>query len=149
MGQKVYQFLVKGIQEGLSGTEIMKILREKGLGYRLQDFYNDLRILKGEIQKWDTMRFVPKEKIISERLYTPTTSPLPTKFSTIFRIDYYDPETGKKNSSYITIHHDTPMRRQDLEEMAMKTFLEGVEDYTGQTSVQILKIVPERGFKRI
>lgn len=148
-GQKVYHFLIEGIEKGLSGTEIMSILREHGLGYRLSDFYSDLRILRGEMTRWDTMKYVPKGKVISERLYTPTTTPLPTKFSTTVRVYYFIPETGEKDSQCVTVHHDTPLRREEIETLAEEIFRKNVVDYTGYEDVEILKLVPERGFMRV
>lgn len=127
----------------------MKILREHGLGYRLTDFYNDLRILRGEALRWDTMKYVPREKVITERLYTPTTTPLPTRFSTILRVEYQDTETGETGETYITLHHEAPLRRIELEEMAAKTVLEESEEYTGYTRIKVLNVVPERGFIRV
>ncbi|MEM1710623.1 MAG: hypothetical protein QW820_07010 [Sulfolobales archaeon] len=148
-GQRVYHFLIKGIQEGLSGTEIMKTLRERGLGYRLTDFYNDLRVLKGEISKWDTMKFVPKDKVISERLYTPVTTTYPAKFATVFRIEYMDEATGLKDVRYVTVNHDAPMRRNDLEEKAVDTFYTDLEGYEAYGLIRILRVIPERGFRRL
>lgn len=148
-GQRVYHFLIEGLKRGLSGTEIMEILREHGLGYRLTDFYNDLRILRGEMKRWDTMKHVPRDKVITERLYTPTTTPLPAKFSTVLRVEYQDVETGEIGETYVTVHHDAPMRRRDLEELAISTVLSDVEEYTGCTRIRIRKVIPERGFVRL
>lgn len=148
-GQRVYHFLIEGLKQGLSGTEIMKILREHGLGYRLTDFYNDLRILRGEMMRWDTMKYVPREKVITERLYTPTTTPLPSRFSTVMRVEYINLETGEEGETYITLHHDTPLKRLELEEMAAKAVLEESEEYTGYTHIKVRKVVPERGFIRV
>lgn len=149
MGQKVYQFILRGLSEGKSGIEIMKTLREQGLGYRLSDFYNDLRLLKGETVKWDTMRYVPREKVVTERLYTPTEKPIPTNFLTIMRIDYIDLMTMKKNYVYVSVHHEAPMKRIDLENEALLTIYERSVDYGILFDYKIINIVPERGFKRV
>lgn len=148
-GQRVYHFLLKGIQEGLSGTEIMKMLRERGLGYRLTDFYSDLRILKGEMGKWDTMKFVPKDKVISERLYTPVMTTYPTKFTTVFRIEYIEKTTGQKGERFIAVNHDAPMKRRELEEVAVSTFYEDLEGYGVFGDIEVTRVVPERGFMRL
>lgn len=147
-GQRVYQFLLRGIKEGLPGTKIMEELRKHGLGYRLQDFYNDLRILRGEIKKWDTMKFVARNKVISEKLYTPVETPLKYKFTTVMRVEYINLDTGEKEEMYIGINHDNPMRREDLEEMALRIAQEQLEEYTGVTRGKILRAIPERGFRR-
>ncbi|MEM4979010.1 MAG: hypothetical protein QXZ58_08320 [Candidatus Nezhaarchaeales archaeon] len=148
-GQRVFHFLIKGIQEGLSGTEIMHILRQHGLGYRLSDFYNDLRVLKGETLRWDTMKYVPRDKSISERLYTPTTTTGPTRFVTVFEAKIQDTITGEVYTTYLSVNHDYPMRRSELEEQAESTLHQNPEGYDLPFSIRVLKLTPVRGFRRL
>ncbi|MEM1726592.1 MAG: hypothetical protein QXH85_05690 [Candidatus Bathyarchaeia archaeon] len=148
-GKRVFNYLIKGIQEGLSGTEIMRVLREHGLGYRLSDFYNDLRILKGETLKWDTMKYVPRDKMISERLYTPTLRGGERKFLTVFEATVYDPSTGERFTTYVSVGHDTPMRRIELEEEARELLETKPELYQMEYGYVVEKLIPIRGYVRV
>lgn len=148
-GKKAYHFILRGLTEGLSGTEIMKILREHGLGYRLSDFYNDLRILKGESIKWDSMKFVPRDKVISDRLYTPTELVSLNKYVTICEVEYIDTLTGEKKKSYVAVGHDAPLRRRDIEELAEETINYSPLQYLETEVYKIINVKPVRGFKRI
>lgn len=148
-GQRVYHFLIDGLKKGLPGTEIMKTLRQHGLGYRLQDFYNDLRILKGEMEKWDTMKFVPRFKVISDKLYTPSEK-VSKNFMTVFEITYFDPEVGEYISQHVAVGHNAPMRRADLEQEALNVFCRYPKfDSVEECRNSIAKIMPVRGFKRV
>jgi len=148
-GKRVINYLLKGIQEGLSGTEIMRILREHGLGYRLSDFYNDLRILKGETMKWETMKYVPKEKVISERLYTPTLKAGERKFLTVFEAIVYDPLTGERFTTYVSVGHDAPMKRAELEEEARELLEAKPKLYQMEYGYVVERLMPVRGYVRV
>lgn len=148
-GRRALSFILKGLEEGLSGKKIIELLREHGLGYRLSDFYNDLRILKGEMKRWDTMKYVPKDKVISEKLYTPTEKMGKNKFITVFKLDVVDLLTGEKRIEHVSVGHDFPMRRKDLEEMAIKAITGKPERYDLSPLVEVIKIMPVKGFVRI
>lgn len=148
-GRQVWHVLYRGVKEGLSGTEIMRILREQGLGYRLADFYNDLRLIKGETLKHETMKYVRRDYIISERLYTPSPHTGKFKFITNYRIDYIDLITGEKGTMYTSIGHDAPMRRKDLDELALQTAGIRLPGYEGIQLYEITRVIPVGGYKRI
>ncbi len=148
-GKKVYHFLISGIRQGLPGTKILDELRKHGLGYRIQDFYNDLRILKGEILRHDTMKYVPKDRIISEKLYTPAVYTAKGNFITRFYIELRNIMTGETYIEYTSVVHDTPMRRMDLEKLAEETIKIKYTDYLGITEVEITKIMPVGGYRKI
>ena len=148
-GRKVYQFILSGIQRGLSGAQILRELRELGEGYRIQDFYNDLRIIKGEAARWDTMKYVRRDRVISADLYTPTTTPLPHNFITRFRVDYVDLQTNELKTLYTSVGHDIPMRRADLEDMIMMKLDEVMNVYENVMNYRIVRVMPVSGWRRV
>jgi len=147
-GRRVYQFLLKGIQEGKTGAQILRELRELGLGYRLTDFYNDLRILKGESMRWDTLKYVRRDRVISEDLYSPGNIRKDVRFLTTFEIEIEDVMTRAKSRVYVTVGHDVPMRRGELEEMALKTVESQIIHYEGWSIYRITRCVPVKGLRR-
>lgn len=148
-GKRAYHFLIQGIRQGLSGAEILRTLRQHGLGYRIQDFYNDLRILTGEARKWDTMKFVPRDKVITEKLYTPATYMAKGNFITRFEVEVLDEETGEIKILYTSVIHDTPMTRRELEEIAKETIEVRLVKYEGMMKPKVLKIMPVGGYRRV
>lgn len=147
-GRQVWQYLVKGIREGKSGAEIMRELRELGLGYRLQDFYNDLRIIRGEELRWDTLKYVRRDRVISEDLYSLGNIRKDVRFLTTFEIEIEDLETRQRKTVYVTVGHDIPMRREDLEEIALSPVLENVSEYEGWVNFRVTKVTPVKGLRR-
>jgi hypothetical protein len=139
---------VRGIREGKSGVEIMKELRELGLGYRLTDFYNDLRIIKGEGMKWDTLKYVRRDRVISEDLYSLGNIRKDVRFLTTFEVEIEDLVTRQRKTVYVTVGHDIPLRRADLEEIALAPITENIPEYEGWTSYTIRRVVPVKGLRR-
>lgn len=148
-GRRAFAFILKGIREGLSGAEILRQLRAHGLGYRTSDFYNDLRIIQGAEKAWDTMKHVPKDKIITERLYMYNPEIRANNFITRFQVEYIDPVTGEKMTDYVSVAHESPMRRIDLEEEAKEAIQCKYGDYEVCVPLQITRIIPVGGFRRV
>lgn len=149
LGRELYHYLVRGIYEGKSGTEILSGLRELGRGYRLTDFYSDLRILKGETLKWDTMKYVREEYTISDRLYTPAVYTAKYPYITRFEVTLQDPETGELYTAHTSVGHEVTMRRADLEALAEENIAKRQELYHELEGFEIIHIKPVGGFKRV
>jgi len=147
-GKKLYHFILKGIQQGLPGAEILRQLRELGQGYRIKDFYNDLRIIKGETLKWDTMKFVRRDRVISPDLYTPSPA-ASANFITRFEIVLRDPVTGYKKTVYVSIGHEAPMRRIDLETIVLEDYIKRGMQLYDEAMYRIESIKPMGGFRRV
>jgi len=147
-GKQLFHFIAKGIELGKSATQILKELRELGLGYRMQDFYNDVRIIKGEMLKWDTMKFVPRENIISESLYTPSER-AKAPFVTKVLVQYKNLETGEVKEKVISILHDHPMKREEIEEIAKDIISRHIPEYEKWNRWRFTKSMPLSGFRRI
>jgi hypothetical protein len=148
-GRRLYQFLLKGLNEGKSGAQILRELRELGEGYRIQDFYNDLRILKGETERWDTMKHVRRDRTISEDLYTPLRFSGPGLFMTRFRVMIRDMQTGERIELYTSIFHGAPMLRGELEELVTEKINYMIEHYPSAFNWAIENITPVQGFRKV
>jgi len=146
-GKQLYHFILSGIQKGLSGAEILRQLRELGEGYRIQDFYNDLRIIKGETLKWDTMKYVRRDRVITEDLYTPAVK-TKAPFITRFYVELYNPITGEVSPVYVSVAHTSPMRREDLEDIALQYITPKVGEYEEWSKYEVRKIYPVGGFRQ-
>jgi hypothetical protein len=147
-GRQLYSFILKGLQEGKSGAEILRELRELGEGYRIQDFYNDLRIIKGEMPRWDTLKYVRRDRVISEDLYSPADLKIDRRFLTRIYIEIENPLTGERKSVVVGIGHDTPMRRKDLEDLALDKVIPHIEEYEQWSAYKVRKIYPIQGLRK-
>lgn len=70
-GREVAHFLMWAANEGLSGAEVLEILRMHGLGYRTQDFYNDWRIITSISRKVPALRSVRWDRRVSFEAHEP------------------------------------------------------------------------------
>ncbi len=146
-GQQLYHFILRGIREGYKPTEFLELLRKQGLSYRMTDFYKDWKILSGEALRHDTMKHVPRDKVISDRLYTPAAYWAKAPYETRFYFEYVDMDTGEIRSGYTTVLHEAPMKRKDLEAIAEETIRIRAENYEGSSNIRIRKLYPVGGYK--
>ena len=126
---------------GLSGRQLLLMLREKGLGYRTQTFYNDYRIVRESVKKWENMKYIRKDRLIPEHWYSETLTPLETNYQTTFEIEAFDIRLNTRVTRYVTVGHDTIMRRADLERLASS-----VAQGTSPTLI-IERIIPTRALR--
>lgn len=141
-------FLLRGIREGLSGMEIMRALREQGLGYRLTEFYHDLRLLKGASERWDRVKYVPKDKIPSEELYVPSTLKVPSKYLTFFECEMRNRVTGEKVTKYFGVQHDVRYPVSVLEDMLHEFTEEWVRESPQYEEWDIVSAKPFKTLRR-
>ncbi len=140
-GRQLWGFLERMFREGYSATEALETLREHGLGYRMTDFYKDWRIISGAVEKADRMKYVRRDYVISERLYTPGESRTGKRFVTTMKVKALDLITGETQDVYVKIGHDVPMIRADLEEMA--------KDITRRYNQLPLEAMPVGGIRNV
>jgi len=124
---------------------VYNVLKQYGLSYRRQDMLNDWNIIKGYEKMRNTMKYVPRAKLISDKLYIPTSKPLPKKYTTKFYVKVLNRRTKAVEPRFAVIRHDSTLRRQDLEEDVMKMFEQAKE--VGSEDVDILSLMPIAGWK--
>jgi hypothetical protein len=156
LSQRLAQsFIISGIMKGLSGNQILKALREQGLGYRTSEFYRDYQYWRQAYEKSIRMRYTRRDSVISEDRYIETYSRVRGGYQTVFRVDVFDRSTLERKSFYVTVIHEhyengvlVPDRgqiytRAELEEKALQAFQYRVT--AGQYEVE--NIVPVMGWK--
>lgn len=119
-GRQVFNFLLKGAKEGLSGADVLRTLRQHGLGYNKQIFYRDYRIVKVAQGRWDSMKWTPHNRIIPEEYYKTAKSPLRGNYMTTVKIRALDTETSEIVDRYVTIFHDRLKTREEIESEAIE-----------------------------
>jgi len=140
-GIRAFSFLQKGISEGLSGRAILSELKEAGLSYRWSTFYRDLRLIRASEKDWSTLKYNPHNRVLPEESYKTAKAPLETNFQTTFKVRGVNSETGEIEDHFITIGHDTPMLRGELEEEVLE--LIGTES----VAFEPIEVMPVRALK--
>jgi len=148
-GRRLSGFLISALEKGLSGRQILEILRRQGLGYRMTVFYQDLRILKGVVEVAEAMKYVPKDKVISDRLYVPANLKVPQRYITKFRVEVENVITGERKTTYFTIAHDVTLPRSVLEAMVEEAYESWITESPQFSVERIVSIMPVGGMKRL
>lgn len=108
-GRKVWQFLEKGIRQGLSFNQIIRLAREQGIGYRRADMLHDLRVISKAIGNFDWLKRMPKNRIIDEEVAVKTKYPTPKRFMVTFEVKVFNRDTGETLTKYFTVGSDYRM----------------------------------------
>jgi len=118
-------YLRGAVARGWSSNRIIERARELGLPtYRRSEMLRDIRILRGEAEVAERMKYVRRDAVISERLYLPSKTYLPTRYVTTVELRGFDLETGESFRKHVTLAHDTLRRREELEDIAMEIALD-------------------------
>jgi hypothetical protein len=127
-------------------NQVYNALKKYGLAYRRQDMLRDFNILKGYQQVRNLMRYIPKEKSIPETHYIPMEKLKKGNYYTVYRVEGINKKTKEYETKYVTVVHDSILRRKDLEDDIGKMFEQGEEQ--GSDPFEIRKLVPSQGFRR-
>lgn len=138
-GQTEFGYILRGIRKGLSGTQILGILQDSNRGYRVSTFFEDFRSITKSYQKWDRMKFVRRDFVISEKHYSYVQVRMDNRYQTTIRVRGYNMHTGEQVERNVTIGHDTVQVRQVLEDLAAEL----VQDTSPDLIIESL--MPEMG----
>lgn len=87
-----------GVARGWSGVAILDALREVNLGYRMTNFYDDLRRIKGVGVESRYVKALPETSSVPRRYMVETPSEIwhiPEPHKGVFGVSLFDPETGE------------------------------------------------------
>jgi len=124
-GTRVAGYIMKGLEQGMSGRGILSVLRPEGLGYRTQDFYRDVGVVNRALETWERLKFVRRDSVPSESRYLPSKTILPDRYTTTIRFEALNPDTGEWRTIHKHVAHTTLRTRGELEEEAEKAWKSG------------------------
>jgi len=137
---KAFDFMMKAVEEGLSGRKTMKALREAGYKFSNEAFWRDWNRTKNVLQKFEDAKAVPEDREISPRYYEKSAHVFRKRFNTVVKIKIWDTKEWDLIEKRIAIGHDIPVSKRILEQYAREIF-ERNEQYKNQ---EFLGIEPEQ-----
>lgn len=143
-GMKVWQFLEKGIRQGLSFNQIIQLAREEGISYRRKDMLHDLRVVSRAIGNFDWVKRAPKNRIIDEEVAVRTKYPTPKRFMVTFRVTLYNNQTGEELTKFFTVGSDYKMPLSSYERALYDSF--NAPEFIDQYKYVIIDARPEKIF---
>ena len=112
----------RGYGSGQAYEEYMRVREYIPRQYRIRktDFLRLYREYANIEMRHRQLRSVRRDRIPSERLYSPRPLYTHRRYHTILKFEGYDKTTGEPITAYYTFTHDTLMRRGELEERALE-----------------------------
>lgn len=119
-GRKILNFLKSGIQQGLSSSRIISALREAGAStYRRTEMLADIRALRDVEDVFNRLKYIRRDSLISESHYLQTRKVMTSRYKTVVRIEGISKITGEEMTRYITVSHDSLIKRGEAEAAAL------------------------------
>jgi len=117
-GRGLQAFLKSAVEAGMGANETLKVFQDAGVGYKRSTFLSDFRVVSGAEEIAERMKYVGRESVVSEDLYSPGFSRTKYKYLTRIKATVYDTIADEERSVTVTVGHDTVLRRLDIEEAA-------------------------------
>jgi len=114
-------------ERGLSANKALSWLRERGLGYRRQDFLRDYSQGKERYELASKVRFVNLDATPSEKILSREYHGVPDKYSFMFKYTIEGDKEGEEIESYFYLHTNRLTSRRELE-LKAKEYLEENKD---------------------
>lgn len=143
-GMRIWQFLEKGIRQGLSFNQIIRLAREQGISYRRKDMLHDLRVISRAIENFDWLKRAPKHRIIDEEVAVRTEFPTPKRFMVTFRVRLYNSQTGEEQVKFFTVGSDYKRPLSWFEQALYDSF--NAPEFIDQYKYVIVDAKPEKVF---
>lgn len=122
-------FFSKLYEMGLSANKALSWLRERGLGYRRQDFLKDYRNGKSNWEQASRVRFLNLDKTPNESTLAPEYHGVPDKYSFVFHYTRQGDEEGSEVESYFYWHTNEIITRREMEQKALDYLVENEDKY--------------------
>lgn len=90
------RFVIQGVRAGLSGNAILQQLRDVGLGYRTQNFYEDYSRYLGssKLPRLSSVARLPKDYSLQYKIRVPTTGG--SRYQYTFSVTGTNRDTGEE-----------------------------------------------------
>jgi len=112
----------RGYGSGQAYEEYMRVREYIPRQYRIRktDFLRLYREYAGIEMRHRQLRSVGRDRIPSERLYSPRRLYTGRRYHSVVRVRGIDLQTGEEVTAHFTLAHDTLMRRGEIEERALE-----------------------------
>ena len=112
----------RGYGSGQAYEEYMRVREYIPREYRIRktDFLRLYREYAGIEMRHRQLRSVGRDRVPSERLYSPRPLYTGRRYHSVLRVRGVDLETGEEVTQFFTVAHDTLMRRSEIEERGLR-----------------------------
>ena len=116
--RRVLPFIRSGVNQGLSGRAITRVLQDAGLGIARSTVSSAMRSLLAETLAGQSIELQSPTSFINPEILPPALTKLARKYSFTIRITGTSEQTGFLESRFITVSTDRIMTPEELEAFA-------------------------------
>jgi len=100
------EFIYSGLRRGMKHTQIVKALKEAGLGYHTQNMFADVKGWEAAINTWKDVNERYAKEVIPSAIYVESDRKLESNFETVVKVNYVENTTGMQKERYVTVKHE-------------------------------------------
>jgi len=119
------QFILKGVNEGLSGNVIQRALQTAGLGVRRADLQARIRELTNVPIKASVLKYIPNGSYASPNTLTQAGSYQSKNYFYRLQLTMKDDETGEITLNYYNISSDEELTIGEAKDIANEKYQKG------------------------
>lgn len=113
------RYIVSGVRLGLSGAQILNVLRQNGLGYRTQNFYQDLTAISSSLKYRRGLTAADIANVLPSQGFIQLSSLVKSSYVFPFSINIVDGQGNTIDTKVFSYSSKTPMS-QDLAAAAFR-----------------------------
>ena len=130
------------LREEFARKDIISIVQELStVPLRSQDIGRTISVIDTQLQGWNRMKFTRRDSVLRKG-YSLVKDPGKTRFSTVIQSKVTHETTGETFDSFVTITHDEPLTRGELEN-AVK---DKIDDFGERPYLTVSEQKPVQGF---
>ena len=135
--RSVGQFFARAFKEGIKRDELYRTFRDANIEYPRGYFNMDWAKAKYSWEYMSRAKYIRRDRYIPPERYITVDAVLKRRYYSVFEMDVFNYDTEEYETRTVTIAHDTPRQRLDLETEAITR----AEDTSPDIEVRNIRIV--------
>ena len=124
VGRLFANFFPKALRIRMRKDDLYKTITEEfGFTYRRDEFENDWRIAREAYNLWDRMKYIRRDRRITERYFKLASFAFEKKYAVTVKIKARNIWTGEEEEKYLTLKHNELLTRGEWENKAIDLYL--------------------------
>ena len=122
-----FQYIKGWLAEGLSANETLERLKEQGLGYRRQNFLQDVKTYRESLADWEGMKYTTQDNAFGQDRFIEADRYQARRYGVVYKYDTLDPYSGEMLTKHMTVYSDERLSRGEWEEEVSEVARENYE----------------------
>lgn len=143
--RRAWQWIVSGVERGLTATAALREYREAGQRIANQTWYDNYRTAFEQLGQRESIREIPRTYTIPESMFTESGFDWREKYVMQMEVQGTIPETGQRYSKWVTVESDELLTKAEWQHYAQEAIygtpgsiqleVDGISDFVGYIRV--------------